>query len=163
MDAIKPGLISRIVWSKEKGFEYSGLINGHHFYYRRNSYHGDYIQIIHNNCPYCSFWSSLPKEIYSYFEVIWRDIRKSDPLPLEPSLGSKIANYLPWGFKAYKVQGSTGSQCKIQRTVRQYCYLKKFGNQYYISPAEDWQSQEQSSPDLFKAVGIALEMIGSSN
>ncbi|NET16080.1 MAG: hypothetical protein F6K08_26260 [Okeania sp. SIO1H6] len=158
---IKLGLNHKIVWSQEKGFEYSGLIDGYHFYYRRNYYHGDYIEIIYNYCPYYSYGSSTPQELNSYFEAIWREIESSERLPLEPSLGSKVASYLPWGFKAYKVEGSADSQCKIQRTVRQYCYLKKFGNQYYISPTENWQLQTQVTTNLFQALKIALQLIDS--
>ncbi|NER01490.1 MAG: hypothetical protein F6K17_02015 [Okeania sp. SIO3C4] len=160
---IKHGLNHIIAWSKEKGFEYSGLIDGHHFYYLRNSYHGDYIQIIHNNCPYCSFWNSIPKEIYSYFEAIWRDIRNSDRLPLEPSLGSKVASYLPLGFKAYGLGGGDNNQCRVERSKQKYCYIKRFWDcEYYVSPTENPQLMSKRTDSLHEAISEALKMIDSN-
>ncbi|NET45377.1 hypothetical protein [Okeania sp. SIO2B3] len=160
----RPDLHLSIQWSKDL-HPNDGYINGHYFGYHRNYYHGDYIELVYRHQIYQSNWSHNPDYLKPYFDAIWKEIQEKEIFrhPKEISLGSKVANYLPWGFKAYKVKGSAGSQCKIQRTIRQYCYLKKCGNQYYISPTEDWQFIARVTPDLFKAVGIALEMIGSSN
>ena len=160
---IKAGLNHRIVWSED--FQHSGLIDGHNFYYLRNSYHGDYIEIIYNYCPYCSFWSSIPKELNSYFEAIWRYIRNSDRLPLEPSLGSKVASYLPLGYKAYKAGygDDNRSQCKVERSKKKYCYIKRFRDcEYYVSPTINHQLMSKRVDSLNKAISEALKMIDSN-
>ena len=140
-----------------------GYINGHYFGYHRNDYHGKYIQLVYRNQIYHSYWEHSPDHLKPYFDAIWKEIKSKEVFhhPKEARLGNKVANYLPWGFKAYRVVGDR-SQCKIQRTVTKYCYLKKYEDQYYISPTEDWQSQTQVTTDLFQALKIALQLIDSS-
>ena len=160
---IRPDLHLTIKWSHDL-WPNSGYIGEHFFSYHRNDKLGDYIQLIFNHQPYRNpSLISTPEHLKPYFDAIWEEIKSKEIFrhPKQISLGSKVASYLPWGFKAYKVQGSTGSQCKIQRTVRQYCYLKKFGNQYYVSHTENWQLQARVTPDLFHALKIALQFINS--
>ncbi|NEN88463.1 MAG: hypothetical protein F6K48_05800 [Okeania sp. SIO3H1] len=160
----RPDLHLSLQWSKDL-YPNDGYINGHYFGYHRNYYHGDYIELVYRHQIYHSNWSHTPDHLKPYFDAIWKEIKSKEIFrhPKEISLGSKVANYLPDGYKAYMVKTDCQSQCRIQKNVKQYCYLKRWREQeYYISASTNFAlAPRETASNLREAVKIALKMINN--
>lgn len=109
-----------------------------------------------------SFSCTTPDHIKPYFDKIWQELLETEYIrhPKEIRIGSKVANYLPDGYKAYRVDGDD-SQCKVARSKDKYCYIKRWrDNEYYTSFSTNWALQPSiKSSSLREAVGAALRMI----
>ena len=138
----------------------SGTINGHYFCHRSCDAHGNYIELIHNNQPYYSYWEHLPGNIKPYFAYIWQELEETEYIrfPREISLGSKVANYLPEGFKAYKTDDD--DQCRVARNTQKYCYIKRWRDcEWYVSPTDNYQLMAKQTDSMKSAISVALKMI----
>ncbi|GFZ92302.1 hypothetical protein [Okeania sp. KiyG1] len=157
---IRPDLHLSIQWSKDLHPNY-GYINGHYFGYHRNDYHGKYIQLVYRHQIYMSFSCTTPDHIKPYFDKIWQELLDTEYIrhPKEIRIGSKVANYLPDGFKAYKTDDD--GQCKVSRSKEKYCYIKRLrDNEYYTSFSINWALHpSEKTSSLTEAVGAALRMI----
>ncbi|NES64068.1 MAG: hypothetical protein F6K24_01795 [Okeania sp. SIO2D1] len=123
------------------------------------------IKLVYRHQIYHSNWSHTPNHLKPYFDAIWKEIKSKEIFrhPKEISLGSKVANYLPDGYKAYMVKTDCQSQCKIQKNVKQYCYLKRWRDcEYYISASTNFAlAPRDIASNLREAVKIALKMINN--
>ncbi|NET30212.1 hypothetical protein [Okeania sp. SIO1I7] len=158
---IRPDLHLVIKWGDEF-YPNSGYINGNFFCYHENRYHGRYIQLVYRHQIYMSFSCTTPDHIKPYFDKIWQELLETEYIrhPKEIRIGSKVANYLPDGYKAYRVDGDD-NQCKVARSKAKYCYIKRWrDNEYYTSFSTNWALQPSiKSSSLREAVGAALRMI----
>ncbi|NEP80136.1 MAG: hypothetical protein F6K39_19400 [Okeania sp. SIO3B3] len=161
---VRPDLHLSIQWSKDL-WPNDGYINGHYFCYHRNDYHGYYIQLVYRNQIYHSNWSHSPDYLKPYFDAIWKEIQEGGIFrhPKEISLGSKVASCLPDGYKVYMVNTDCNSQCRIQKSVKEYCYLKHWrDSEYYVSASENFDlAPREIASNLRESVKIALKMISN--
>ncbi|NEO52578.1 MAG: hypothetical protein F6K54_05520 [Okeania sp. SIO3B5] len=108
-----------------------------------------------------SFSCTTPDHIKPYFDKIWQELLETEYIrhPKEIRIGSKVANYLPDGFKAYKTDDD--SQCKVARSKEKYCYIKRWrDNEYYTSFSTNWALHpSEKTSSLTEAVRAALRMI----
>lgn len=154
-----PGLHLKIKWD---GWycPNSGYINGNYFCYHRNS-QGDYIQLIFNHQPYYSnSMVAIPNHIKPYFDKIWQELKETNYIrhPKEIRIGSKVANYLPDGYKAYKTDND--DQCRVARNTHKYCYIKRFRDcEWYVSPTDNYQLMAKQTDSMKTAISEALKMI----
>lgn len=138
-----------------------GRIDAHFFSYATNSYHGDHIQLIHKNRPYCSHWANLPEYIQSMFKALWQEIKDKEIYPKSTSVGSRVASLLPDGYKAFRVGDRT--QCKVAKNKQDYCYIKDFGNNtFYVSANTNYNlAPTHTASTLQAATTAAIGMIQS--
>ncbi|MEM9272363.1 MAG: hypothetical protein AAGA80_05290 [Cyanobacteria bacterium P01_F01_bin.143] len=141
----------------------SGTINGHYFCYHRNS-QGDYIKLVHNNQIYHNpSMAPTPDQLKPYFDKIWLELEETEYIrfPREISLGSKVANYLPEGFKAYKTDDD--DQCRVARNTHKYCYIKRWRDcEWYVSPTDNYQLMSKKTDSMKSAISEALKMINET-
>lgn len=159
---IRPDLHIGIKWS---GWwrPNSGYINGNYFCYHRNS-QGDYVKLVYDNQIYHNPSNAVtPDHIQPYFDAIWRELRETEYIrfPREISLGSKVANYLPEHFKAYKTDDD--DQCRVARSTSKYCYIKRFRDcEWYVSPTDNYQLMAKRTDSMENAISVALKMINET-
>ncbi len=139
----------------------SGTINGHYFCHHYNDLHGNYIKLVFNNQIYHNpSLAATPDYVKPYFDYIWQQLEETKYIrfPREISLGSKVANHLPDGFRAYKT--GDDSQCKVARSKEKYCYIKRFRDyEWYISPTDNYQLMAKKADSIKGAISEALKMI----
>lgn len=157
---IRPDLHLTIKWSNDF-WPNSGYIGEHFFSYHRNDRLGDYIQLIFNHQPYRSnSMVATPSQIKPYFDAIWQALKDTEYIrhPKEIRIGSKVANYLPDGFKAYKTDDD--NQCRVARNTQKYCYIKRWRDcEWYVSPTDNYQLMSKKTDSMESAISEALKMI----